>query len=640
MGTKEVMWSKAALIAAAALVSLGASAAQPSSVFSIGAVGTVTPSAAAPASDTSTQAVEIDSAIGEGDDDADTDGGGDGSAVVNRSIVKKPGQGAATTGKNRAKSNPEQLLSVAGLNFFNQRFANHGNQFSVEPPDQALCVGGGFVLESVNVVLRIYDTQGNAQTGPIDLNTFYGYPPAINRAVSPLQFGPSITDPSCLYDADTQRWFHVVLTLDRASPTTQALAGTNHLDIAVSTSSNPLGSWVVYRLPVQNDGTQGTPDHHCVARSGTSLVHGPCLGDYPHIGADANGFYITTNEFNLAAPGFRGAQVYALDKKALAANAASVNVVLFDTADAAATSVQLDGNPGFTIWPAQSSPSGYAPDTEFMLSSEAVFQDSGVDTRLRVWTMSNTSSLASASPNPSLTIKVANVIPYAVPGSSFQKAGSVPLRDCIADPACAPLVGSAVNPNNTETRLPSNDSRMQQVFFANGKLWGALDTGLLINDKPQAGIAYFVLNPSNAKVVIEGYVGVENNNVTYPALAVTESGRGVIGFTLVDNDHYPSAAYTSLDAKVGTGDVHVIVEGSGPQDGFSGYVPLGGTPVARPRWGDYGGAATDGNIVWIASEYIGQTCTFAEYLAAPFGTCGNTRGSLGNWGTRITQLKP
>src|SRR5262249_51354556 len=267
-------------------------------------------------------------------------------------------------------------------------------------------------------------------------------------------------------------------------------------------------------------------------------------------------------------------------------------------------------------------------------------QETGVDTRLRVWTLSNTASLASASPNPSLTIKVANVLPYAVPGTSFQKAGPVPLGDCLAGPTCAPPVGRTVNTGNTQTRPPSNDSRMQQVSFANGKLWGALDTGLLVNGNPQAGIAYFVLNPATAKPVIQGYVGVENNNAIYPALAVTESGRGVIGFTLVGNDHYPSAAYVSLDAKIGTGDIHVIAEGSGPQDGASGYVPLGGTPRARPRWGDYGAAATDGSIVWIANEYIAQTCTFAEYLAAPFGTCGGTRGSLGNWGTRITQLQP
>ena len=33
----------------------------------------------------------------------------------------------------------------------------------------------------------------------------------------------------------------------------------------------------------------------------------------------------------------------------------------------------------------------------------------------------------------------------------------------------------------------------------------------------------------------------------------------------------------------------------------------------------------------------GQTCTLAQYLADP--TCGATRAQLGNWGTRISQLK-
>jgi hypothetical protein len=44
--------------------------------------------------------------------------------------------------------------------------------------------------------------------------------------------------------------------------------------------------------------------------------------------------------------------------------------------------------------------------------------------------------------------------------------------------------------------------------------------------------------------------------------------------------------------------------------------------------------------VWIASEYIAQTCHFTQYQAATFGTCGGTRGSLGNWATRISKLRP
>jgi hypothetical protein len=59
-----------------------------------------------------------------------------------------------------AGSNPGLDRSFEGLNFFDQRFANNGNQFSIEPPDQGLCVGNGFVLETINDVLQVYSTGG------------------------------------------------------------------------------------------------------------------------------------------------------------------------------------------------------------------------------------------------------------------------------------------------------------------------------------------------------------------------------------------------------------------------------------------------------------------------------------------------
>src|SRR5262249_50570456 len=173
---------------------------------------------------------------------------------------------------------------------------------------------------------------------------------------------------------------------------------------------------------------------------------------------------VPTNEFNLFASGFRGAQVYELSKRALAANAASVNGVLFDTSDPA---LRLDGAPGFTVWPAQSPAGLYdtaAGGTEFLLSSHAVF--TGFDTRLRVWPVRGTGATDSASPTPVLSPRVASTQAYGIPPRSSQPAGNVPLRDCIADPACAPRVGSTVF-NNPESRMPSNDSRMQQVVYAN-----------------------------------------------------------------------------------------------------------------------------------------------------------------------------
>ncbi|HSK43513.1 MAG TPA: hypothetical protein VLA83_06460, partial [Candidatus Binatia bacterium] len=202
---------------------------------------------------------EIDTALAGNDSDddlgVDIQGNISGKTALNRSIAPGAGQGPTVPGNGKAKSNPEIVTSFDGLNFFNQRFANNGNQFSVEPPDQALCAGNGFVLESVNDVLNVYGPDGSTLLGVTDLNTFYGYPAAIDRTKNPLQFGPSITDPTCHFDPASQRWFHVVLTLDRVSPTTQSLNGKNHLDIAVSNTSIPLGSWTVFHLPVQNDGT-------------------------------------------------------------------------------------------------------------------------------------------------------------------------------------------------------------------------------------------------------------------------------------------------------------------------------------------------------------------------------------------------
>ncbi len=172
-------------------------------------------------------------------------------------------------------------------------------------------MGNSFVMETVNGALQIYKTNGapmlHGDRGiptkrfvGLSLNQFYGYPPAFVFPDGP--FGPFITDPSCYYDPDIKRWFHVVLTLDQ-DPVTGAFVGTNHLDIAVSKTSSPLGPWNIYTVAAQNDGSDGTPDHGCDL--------GFCIGDYPHLGADAFGFYVTTNEYSFFGSGYSGAQLYA-----------------------------------------------------------------------------------------------------------------------------------------------------------------------------------------------------------------------------------------------------------------------------------------------------------------------------------------
>jgi hypothetical protein len=526
--------------------------------------------------------------------------------------------------------------SFDGINAYQQRYeAGSGNQFTYTPPDQGLCVGNGFVMESVNSAIRVFDKSGKALTPPIASNAFYGYPPAINRTTG--ESGPEITDPSCYYDPQYQRWFHVALTLD-TDPKTGNLTLGNHLDIAVSATNNPLGGWVIYRTQAIDDGTLGTPKH-------TSC---PCIGDYPHIGADRYGFYITTNEYPWGSgPGvfgnnYNGAQVYAFSKFWLAQNSSSVPFQHFGNLTLAG------GAPSFTLWPSEVPGTAFDTrnnGTEWFTQSTAAVQETnnaaGMSNNIGIWRLTNTKSLDTKPAATLTSTKLASEV-YGVPPPSEQKVGPVPLRDCLLI-TCLPGVGPSRN--EVEGPLDSNDSRMQAAWLAGGQLFAALDTIVNVEGRYQAGVAWFTVNVAGsfAQVAVahQGYNAVRGN-ITYPSIATRADGTGVMALTLSGANYYPTAAYLMVGPSGTSGLVIAAKNGAGPADDFCQYnfFDCAGTPqpVARPRWGDYGAAAVDGTQVWIASEYIGQTCTIDQYQADPH--CGNTRATLTNWDTRVTQVTP
>ena len=612
--------------------------------------------------------------------------------IIARSLSRGNGSGISATIAKKSKSNPQLGTNFEGLNFYQQRYARRGNQFSVEPPDQALCVGNGYIVEAVNDVMNVFNTAGdsvlpdNTSTNivagfprnvnhAVDLNSFYGYAPAINRSTGVR--GPFVTDPTCYYDAATQRFYMVVLTLNTNPNGSFTLV--NHLDVAVSQTANPTGLWNIYRVDVTNDGTNAGGVNAC-----------PCLGDYPHIGADANGFYVTTNAYPWNGNGFDGAQIYAFSKTQLAAGAATVTMQHIDTFGA--VSVPSDAGstqPGFTVWPAQSPGTASfdlnAGGTEYFLSSNAAdeathpvagFGGNYTSSQIVAWALTNTSSLNTATPALTLTNLVLGVSPYAIPpkakqpGSGKPATAQTPLGYCINNTSTVLfngtvgcwrlLFGRQPAHNEVISRPDSNDTRMQQVSYANGKIWGALDTAVTVSDGNRAGVAWYVVKPDvssgslSAKVALQGTVGMDYTDLNYPAIGVTASGRGVIALTLVGDQDNPSAAYAAIDAQAGVGDVHVIAAGAAPDDGFTSYKAVVGNPP-RTRWGDYGAAAVDGNSIWIASEYIANKCDYTTW-GGPFfsggtgdnllGTCAGspggigTRGALGNWSTRISKLTP
>ena len=499
------------------------------------------------------------------------------------------------------------LAAIAGFNGIShrdQRLADGGNQFSIEPPDQGFAVGNGLIVEAVNLAIRVRRTNGVVLAATRGLNGFFGLPPAILRT-SPPVYGPFVSDPKCYFDRDTQRWFVTVLEID-TDPATGNLLSHSAVLLAVSQSADPTGGWNVYSLDTTNN--TGTPDHQGC----------PCFGDQPLIGADANGFYITTNEFPIAGDGFNGAQVYAISKAALAAGPANLPPVV------SFSGLPLAEGPAYTLQPAITAAGGTHAagngGTEYFLS--ALDFNGTLDNRIAVWALTNTSSLNGVTPSLRLQSAVLESQVYGQPPDAQQRPGPLPLADLIFSGA----LGKASTQHLP--LLAGNDDRMQQVTFAAGKLWSSLNTVVKPKNGPvRVGAAYFAVTPSwsgstlGGAISLQGYLSLSQNNLLFPSVGVNKDGKGVIAFTLVGDDYYPSVGYAPVDGS-GAGAIRIVAPGASPADGFTGYPIFGGR---TERWGDYSAAVadTDGSI-WFANEYVPST----------------PRTTLANWGTFIGNVQP
>lgn len=524
---------------------------------------------------------------------------------------------------------PERgFVGFPGITLYQERFSGTGayanTNFEYSPPDQGLCVGAGYVVEAVNAALAVYDTSGTLLSGPTSLQQFFNLAPQFVRPNG--LSGPYITDPRCHFDADTGRWFVTMLEID-VDPVSGNLLNNSSLLVAVSTTINPGGSFHLYSIDTTD------VDHpNC---------SGGCLGDQPLIGADGDGFYIVTNEYPIAtifsSNTSNGAQLYAMSKRALTAGQLPT-VVHIDVGDTIPVPPSDAGaNIAWSSLEPANAAAGSENDSGTMHFMSALnFGPAAFDNRIAVWALTGTQSLRAH--NPALKLQhvilgtesygVASGYPNGVQGifAATQKPGPTPDRDSIG--AGDPLES-----------LNADDTRMLQVTSAGGKLYGALNTNVSVGAQTLVGAAYFVVSPSlvdgvlSARMVRQGYVAVANDNVLYPAVGVTADGTAAMVFTLVGPDYFPSAAYLPLNSPAAP--IRLAAAGVGPQDDFTGYLSYGGNGVAR--WGDYSAAVADyDGHIWIATEYIGQSCTDAQYNADP--SCGGTRWFNANWATFVGRI--
>jgi len=559
----------------------------------------------------------------------------------------------------------------------------------IEPPDQGLCAGNGYVVEDNNIgEILVFNRGLQRKSSVISLDTLMGL---TSRGWS------SGGDISCLYDhSDGGHWFFTEFVSSTSEASGGAFsgcfaptAGSCYEGIAVTDGSNPFGPYHVYFLRADyNPAEPGYPY---------------LLNDFAKVSATRDAFLLFYDEFplNPSVPGlgggaFNGAQEFAFSKRALELG---LPVILPDGKPDPAVTVAIenmgllptpDGTcSGVTCWAAAipavpPDPSQYDNShggSGFMLASLDFNGFAGLaskgDDRLAVFDWTGLDKLNSPGCVTCGGIHfggqlLSGVLPYygeGFPGA--QKNGPVPLGD-----ECGAAGWSAGSPppaSCPEGGIATNGDFMTQVSQAQGQLWGATTTEIdqtyssgAASPQAHQGAVYWVVGTGTFdrsgvfSLTSQGYVSAEHEDLEFPAMAAEgyarqDGGNGgaIMDFTLSGNggptgaDHggfYPSTAFGRLTSNSNglTGQVVNIADlGQSPQDGFTEYAGYPGP--TSPRWGDYSNAVYlpgSGGRIYFAANYIQYPNCLPPAFTLTVGTCGGTRDGNANWGTSVNSVVP
>jgi hypothetical protein len=585
---------------------------------------------------------------------------------------------------------------VKGLNAVDSASLPTNFVGDIEPPDQGLCAGNGYVVEANNIgEMLVFDTGLQRQSATIPLDTVMGL---AGKGWS------SAGDPSCEFDpSNGGHWFFTEIvsasTEQSGGPFSgcfAAQANTCYEGIAVSDGASPFGPYHVYFLNANyNPGEPGYPY---------------LLNDFAKISITQDAFMVFYDEFPLngSVPGvgggfFNGAQEFAFDKAALESGASvsdkngdpnrNFNVAIENMGQIPTPDGTCAGSGGVDCWaaviPAQPADAGQFDDSHggsgFMMDSLDFNSFAGVpstgDDRMAVWDWTGLSDLGSPNCTKCGGVRFggqlfSGVDQYNDPSSATlpsgyiapQKAGPIPLGDECG--AAGLSTGSPPPASCPEGGLATNGDFMTQASQAQGQLWGAVTTevdqtfgtGPRGGSEVHQGALYWVVDTGSFdrtgqfSLTSQGYVSAAHEDLEMPAMAAEGTGGNggaIMVFTLSGDggpthaDHggfFPSTAYGRLTATSGglTGStINVADAGKSPQDGFSEYQGYPGT--TRPRWGDYSWAIylPDGSDrIYFANEYIQYPNCTGKAFTLTIGTCGGTRDGYANWGTSVNSVVP
>ncbi|HCI78162.1 MAG TPA: hypothetical protein DHW02_00560, partial [Ktedonobacter sp.] len=165
------------------------------------------------------------------------------SGGVTTAIVGRPGVA------NTSVDAGSLLHNFNGVDAIDNSNATGG--YDLEPPDEGMGAGNGYVVNFVNLTGAIYKSNGSIAAGPFPL----GLPGVAGGFFNEDILNNLVSDPRVYFDASTHTWFAEVLVevISNGAPVS------SHIDLAVNTSGNPTTAWNIYQIDTTDANNAGCP---------------------------------------------------------------------------------------------------------------------------------------------------------------------------------------------------------------------------------------------------------------------------------------------------------------------------------------------------------------------------------------------
>lgn len=389
---------------------------------------------------------------------------------------------------------------------------------NVNPADPCLEVGPSHVIQMINgssgAYFRIYDKSGNALGAQTYLDNFV-------NAIGGITTYSGAGDPIVLYDAMADRWLM-----------SEFSASGNRMIVAVSTTSNPTGTWYAYSFTATN------------------------FPDYPKYAVWHNMYLITTNENSPA--------VYALDRarmlQGLSATAQRFTVPSYPTIGfQACTPIGHDGGPA---------PPANAPGL-FMRMADDAWSATIPNDRLEIWT---------------LTINFTTPANSVLAGPSLLATQAFDTHLCgYTSFACIP------QPGTTTTLDPLREVIMNRAQYRNFGTHEAIVCNHVtdVSGADRAGVRWYELRRTALAnpwaIHQQGTYSPDATNRWMAAIAINGNGDIGLAYNVSSSSVNPSIRYTGRLASDALGQM-TFAETS---------IVAGTSRNASNRYGDYNSLDVD-----------------------------------------------